>query len=140
MFLSSKKPKPVKNTENVEITRPPDKDTATVMSYSRLSLESEAAAAASLPASGPIRHHPNGLVTFSAPSQANSTANNNHSNNQPIYANTNGYRAASNPGSTVSVAVRTSHGLSNGTTTPRFMAAAAAANRNGNNNSATLDV
>lgn len=134
--LKTKKPKPVKNTENVEITRPPDKDTATVMSYSRLSLESEAAAAASLPASGPIRHHPNGLVTFSAPS-ANSTANNNP-NNQPIYANTNGYRAASNPGSTVSVAVRNSHGLSNGTTTPRFMAAAA--NRNGNNNSATLEV
>jgi hypothetical protein len=58
----------VKNTENVEPARVGDKDSATVMSYSRLSLESEAHSAQLL-----HRHHPNGLVTFSA--------------TQPIYAN-----------------------------------------------------
>lgn len=76
------------------MNRPPDKDTATVMSYSRLSLESEAAAAAanSLPNNGAIRHHPNGLVTFSPPP-----------GHQPLYANTNGYRPN---GNTISVSIR----------------------------------
>jgi hypothetical protein len=82
------------------VNRAPDKDTATVMSYSRLSLESEAAAAAanSLPNHGAIRHHPNGLVTFSPPQG--------HPHQQPLYANTNGYSSRQN-GNTVSVSIRT---------------------------------
>ncbi|KAI1288488.1 CUB and sushi domain-containing protein 3 [Halotydeus destructor] len=77
--LKTKKPQPVKNTENVDTT--PNrmvKDDPTVMSYSRLSLESEAAAAAAnVVNNGAIRHHPNGLVTFSSP---NGHLNGNHPN------------------------------------------------------------
>lgn len=64
----------VKNTENVEVNRDVEKDTATVMSFSRLALE--AAEANNGPYhNGPgIRHNPNGLVTFAA-------------GPQPIYAN-----------------------------------------------------
>lgn len=108
-----KKPQTVKNTENVEVNRPPDKDNATVMSYSRLSLESEAAAAAanSLPNNGAIRHHPNGLVTFSPP----------QGHVQPLYANTNGLNGYRSNG-TVSVAIRSNQ------QTTRFT------NMNNNNN------
>jgi len=60
-----------------------------IMSYSRLSLESEAAASANhmLPSGGSIRHHPNGLVTFCPP---NGHRNNNggNSNNSNQNANT----------------------------------------------------
>ncbi|CAG2104634.1 unnamed protein product, partial [Medioppia subpectinata] len=114
--LKAKKPQPVKNTENVEVNRQPDKDTATVMSYSRLSLETEAAAAAAannLPHNGAIRHHPNGLVTFSPPSGHQ---------NQPLYANTTAFR--NNNGNTVSVAIRS--------TQPQTNSRFASINSNGN--------
>ncbi|XP_054154343.1 CUB and sushi domain-containing protein 1-like [Oppia nitens] len=115
--LKAKKPQPVKNTENVEVNRQPDKDTATVMSYSRLSLESEAAAAANnLANNGAIRHHPNGLVTFSPPSGHH---------NQPLYANTSAFRNHNNTnGSTVSVAIRS--------TQPQTASRFASINSNGN--------
>lgn len=54
---------------------------ATVMSYSRLSLESEAQNGQLLGNVTGIRHHPNGLVTFSSSSNVFG---------QPIYANTRG--------------------------------------------------
>ncbi len=101
----------MKNTENVEVNRQPDKDTATVMSYSRLSLETEAAAAVNnLPNNGAIRHHPNGLVTFSPPQGHN---------NQPLYANTSAFRNNSN-GNTVSVAIRSTQPQSQHQTASRF--------------------
>jgi hypothetical protein len=97
------------------------------MSYSRLSLESEAAAN-NLPNSGPIRHHPNGLVTFSAPSH------------HPIYANTNGYRTNGSSGNTVSVNVRTNHGVTN-SANHRVIGVSHSANRNlSTPNSSTLQV
>lgn len=77
-----KKPQPVKNTETVDVNggggggnngRPLQDKEPAVMSYSRLSLESEAALAAAAnhhPNGGSVRHLPNGLVTF-APVQQN---------------------------------------------------------------------
>lgn len=105
------------------------------MSYSRLSLESEAAAN-NLPPAGPIRHHPNGLSTFSAPSSQNS---HNQPNSIPIYANTNGgYRTAN--GTTVSVAVRPAYGMVNGTT-QRFLANSNRNNQlNNHSNSSTTNL
>ena len=115
--IDSKKPQPIKNTENVEVNRQPDKDTATVMSYSRLSLETEAAAAANnMSHNGAIRHHPNGLVTFSPPPGHH---------NQPLYANTTAFRNTN--GSAVSVAIRSTQ-----PTASRF----ASINTNGNNGNA----
>lgn len=76
--LNSKKPQPVKNTENVDVNGTGAKDSATVMSYSRLSLESEAQNGQLLGNVTGIRHHPNGLVTFSS----------SNGFGQPIYANT----------------------------------------------------
>ncbi|RWS28807.1 CUB and sushi domain-containing protein 3-like protein [Leptotrombidium deliense] len=132
--LKTKKPQPVKNTENVEVNRPPDKDTATVMSYSRLSLESEA----NHHNGGPIRHHPNGLVTFSSPLS-------HQHNTQPLYANTgglnvhstNGYRSPNGNGNIV--AIRSNNGNQHSTTTPRFMVASAK-NSNKNSMTSTLEV
>ncbi|XP_074599760.1 CUB and Sushi multiple domains furrowed isoform X2 [Brevipalpus obovatus] len=125
--LRTKKPQPVKNTENVEITRPPDKETATVMSYSRLSLESEAAAANNLPTTGLIRPL-NGLSTFSVPTSQQS--NGTHPpGTQPIYANTNGFR---NGGATVSVAVRPAYSLTSNGATTRYVTSSA--NRGNVNN------
>lgn len=78
--MNSKKPQPVKNTENVDVNGLGPKDgSATVMSYSRLSLESEAAQNGQLLGNitGIRSNHPNGLVTFSS-----------NGFGQPIYANT----------------------------------------------------
>lgn len=95
------------------MNRQPDKDTATVMSYSRLSLETEAAAAVNnLPNNGAIRHHPNGLVTFSPP---------HGHNNQPLYANTSAFRNNNNNnGNTVSVSIRSTQPQSQHQTASRF--------------------
>lgn len=94
--LKTKKPQPVKNTENVEVNpaRLQDKDSAaTVMSYSRLSLESEAVVAAAngtIVSGGSIRHHPNGLVTFAA-------AHNGHHKNGGGHHNSNGAASGGHP-------------------------------------------
>lgn len=83
--VNSKKPQPVKNAETHVVggdqVNPgnhnhlrQDKEPA-VMSYSRLSLESEAALAAAANLNGgSVRHLPNGLVTF-APVQQNGMSN-----------------------------------------------------------------
>lgn len=71
--MKTRKVQKVKNTENVEVNRVEDKDRAAVMSYSRLSLETETAN--TLNGNGAIRNNPNGLVTFSS------------GGSQPIYAN-----------------------------------------------------
>lgn len=98
------------------------------MSYSRLSLESEAAAN-NLPNSGPIRHHPNGLVTFSAPSH------------HTIYSNTNGYRTNGNSGNTVSVSIRPAHNPTSSSNHRVVGASHTTTNRNlSSSNSSTLQV
>lgn len=152
--LKTKKPQPVKNTENVEVNpnRIQKDDTATVMSYSRLSLESEAAAAAANGIQNGIRHHPNGLVTFSSP-------NGHHHNNQNGHANGNGnghlhggysnghyqrsmINGSNTAPSTVSVAIRSNHAANNGSvnSTPRFMAAQQNGHRKGAPHTTTLEV
>lgn len=74
VWMRTRKAQRVKNTENVEVNRNVEKDTATVMSFSRLALEA-AEANGNAYTNGPgIRHNPNGLVTFAA-------------SPQPIYAN-----------------------------------------------------
>ncbi|XP_064486743.1 sushi, von Willebrand factor type A, EGF and pentraxin domain-containing protein 1-like [Ornithodoros turicata] len=74
VWMRTRKAQRVKNTENVEVNRNIEKDTATVMSFSRLALEA-AEANSNTYSNGPgVRHNPNGLVTFAA-------------NPQPIYAN-----------------------------------------------------
>ncbi|XP_076332272.1 CUB and sushi domain-containing protein 1-like [Tachypleus tridentatus] len=72
--IKTKKARPVKNTENVPVHIPREKE-ASVLSYSNFCMETGSQENPdSLGENAFIRHNPNGLVTFSA-------------NPQPIYAN-----------------------------------------------------
>lgn len=102
-----KKPAPVKSPETIEVRPPGGFDhnghrIATVnghhnkpstdvpMSYSRLSLESAAAAAAANSCQQPIRHHPNGLVTFCPNNGSHNGSVNGAVANGSVHAHSNG--------------------------------------------------